>query len=668
MKNENIDPNDVVSRALLLMKYDTKKTLTENIDDLDEDINMNQNVSDGFGWFFDDSSGKAVREKIDGNVKRKIIGKSGRQIVGKSSSSAKVATQIANQLKQTATGGASNVTINNVLPGGAADAAAGAVGNATSAASTLQGLASITGWKSFGSFIASPIGVGALAALSYWIYTVNRSAGNEEKLRNAVKACKISVGKGQRDALQKEGLLKDSQRNDAAKLYYQGITNQNLESGFSWSFGQGWGTDEKKIIQANKLIKNGNMADLCIVMLKYEQMTDGTDFASDMAGDLSEGELSDVIAIMQNMVDPYAGGGVKVIPEDSFNIAFYKEEYPCVFQTKDTFVSGPKKDPDGFTYIVIKGSQRKSSSGKIYNRLYRLYADGSRLQLAHPTLPKETNAKLVCQGTVPTAEVQGAEGGEVGESLYERYLRKNPLNEVFDDRLVKVTNIAVGEDELEGWEDGKKVAAWPSWLKKFPCLRTYFPSGTPVTDEMGYTYFVNVNPKNNKKYRFYSDGDIWNEEATKSIGKRWYCAERGGKVIVESRRNLMEQIPFDIEGETDVTTTTTTNANTTVTPNANWKKCLDFPYTQGCYNYKIGEVQSCLGVKPIDAKFGPITLKALKDKGYGEEISKDVYDKVMAACPANPSNKKPDANPNANPDVNKSTNLGPNDLIATTEV
>lgn len=32
MKENNFNPNDVVSRALLLMKYDSKQTLSENKD------------------------------------------------------------------------------------------------------------------------------------------------------------------------------------------------------------------------------------------------------------------------------------------------------------------------------------------------------------------------------------------------------------------------------------------------------------------------------------------------------------------------------------------------------------------------------------------------------------------------------------------------------------
>ena len=560
MSKEDLNPNDVVSRALLLMKYNTKNTLTENV---------NSNLS----------------EQQNTMRKRNVI-------------------------KQTTPLG----TQSPVTPSG----------------QSAQAVKLINSWKSFGGFMASPAGVGVVIALGYWLYTVNRSAGNEEKLRNSVKACKVTINKGQRAKLQKEGVLKDKERNQAALLYFEGIQNQSInDSGFNLSLGQGFGTDEAKLRKANNLLQNGNIADLCIVIARYETLTDGNDFASDMAGDLSEGELAGITSIIQDMTDPYAGGGVKVIPENSLNIAYYKENYPCVFQTKDTFVEGPKQDPDGYTYIVIKGAPRKKSDGTVYNRKYRLYADEDRIQLASLTNPKPTNATFTCDGTKPTAVLSGSQGLE--ESLYESYLRKTRVNEVFDDRGVKAIDVETTVEDLEGWEDGKKVATWPVWLQKYPCLKIKFPSGKPLTDNMGYTYFINLNPKNNKNYRFYSDGEIWDADGVKFIGKKWSCSLRGDTVLVESRKNIMEQIPFDIEGETDITPVVEPNVKPNVEQNKKMKPCLDFPITQGCYGRVIGEIQSALGVKPIDAKFGPITLKALINYGATDGIlTKEIYDKIMS--------------------------------------
>ena len=641
MSKENFNPNDVVSRALLLMKYDTKNTLTENV----EKVNGLINEQDAeYNWQL--PNGKIVKGS---DLKPGKIPKGAKKVNstklpnmgdnnpapspyqspdplkmaqqqnagGGNAAGGKAAADAASDTNVTNT----NTVTNNYPPGTTPPG-----GPTTQAGMDAAAVKGINNWKTFGSFVSSPGGVGIIVALSYWIYTVTRHAGNEEKLRDSVKACNVVIGKGKRAQLQQEGVLKDSQRNTAAKLFYQGIQNKGGIGGY---FGQGWGTNTDSIDKATKLIKNGNMADLCIIMARYNTLTDGTDFASDMAGDLDEGDLSEITSTIQDMIDPYAGGGVKIQPEDSLNKAFYKEEFPCVYQTKDTYVMGPKADPDGYTYIVIKGAKRQKSDGSYYNRLYRLYADGARLQLADPTNPKPTNATFACDGATPTAVVSG--GGGLEESLYETYLRKTRINEVFDDRAVKVADVDTTQEDLEGWEEGKKVAAWPVWLKKYPCLKLKFPTGKPLTDNMSYTYFINLNPKNNKNYRFYSDGEIWDADGAKFIGKRWSCSLRGDTVLVESRKNIMEQIPFDIEGETDLVPSgsTTTSGNAPNPNSTKMKPCLDFPITQGCYGRVIGEIQSALGIN-IDAKFGPETLKALKKYGVTDGIlTKSIYDEIL---------------------------------------
>jgi hypothetical protein len=62
-----------------------------------------------------------------------------------------------------------------------------------------------------------------------------------------------------------------------------------------------------------------------------------------------------------------------------------------------------------------------------------------------------------------------------------------------------------------------------------------------------------------------------------------------------------------------------------------YTNCTTFPYKKGCQNSAISEVQDCLGLTP-DGKFGPNTEAALVAKGYGTEITQDVYNKVKANC------------------------------------
>jgi len=64
--------------------------------------------------------------------------------------------------------------------------------------------------------------------------------------------------------------------------------------------------------------------------------------------------------------------------------------------------------------------------------------------------------------------------------------------------------------------------------------------------------------------------------------------------------------------------------------------CTDFPFQYKCKNEKIKEIQVCLGfpVKYQTGNFGPITQKALTNKGYDLSggITEDIYNKVKADC------------------------------------
>lgn len=62
-----------------------------------------------------------------------------------------------------------------------------------------------------------------------------------------------------------------------------------------------------------------------------------------------------------------------------------------------------------------------------------------------------------------------------------------------------------------------------------------------------------------------------------------------------------------------------------------YSTCTEFPYKKGCQSTVVSEVQKCLGIS-ADGKFGPKTEKALTDKGYTTEISKETYDKIKTNC------------------------------------
>lgn len=561
MKDKNINPNEVVSRALLLMKYDTKKTLTEN----EEKI-------------------KPVLTESDAES---ALAGTGTMLVG-------------------------------------------TTGAAVAGATAMGGAAALQTWPAFVSAIATPgalaVGLPIVAATGIFLYNFYRNADNEASLRKTVEACNAVEKYGKEDELMKDAALDKEDHLQIAQMFFQGVNDRTL--------GMNIGTDEEMIYKGAAKLKNANIADICGVIYEYQ----GEDLADELAEDLNEYDLAPVVTAFKRAVSKYAGGGIKVIPENSYNRKFYQEKFPCIYQNKGVVTSSVKIDPDGYTYVIVKGSDRKTTSGKIWQRFYRLYADGDgRLMTASKTDPKPTNARLACVSGKPVGVVVGSsesEGGdmEMSESLYETYLRKNGLlKEGFDDTKVKVDTAATVEEDLEGWEDGKKVAPWNVWLKKFGCLKAKFPTGPAVTDPQGYTYFVNLNPKNNKKYRFYSDGEVWTEDGSKYIGQKWSCSKRGEGVIVEPASTITEQIAFDIPGETDVKPEKQTGGGGGGGTTPLYKTCTSFPMAKGCMSDKIKEVQACLGVK-TDGKLGNETISAMKSKNYGETLDQVTYDKIKSEC------------------------------------
>jgi hypothetical protein len=571
MSKKDFNPNEVVTRALLLMKYDSNKTLTEN-----QDI-----------------------------VNKPIITESG--------------------VEDFATG--AGVMGAGALGGAAAGGAVSALAGGTAAGAGA--LNAITSLSAFGPALANPVGIGVVALTGAFLYAAYRNADNEGVLRKTMEACSTVDKYQKEDELMQDAALDKEAHLQIAQLFYQGVYHRTL--GFLA------GTDEEKIDKAVKMMKNANVADLCGIIYEYQ----GEDFADDLAEDLNEADLAPVVTAFRRAASKYSGGGIKVIPDNSFSRKYYQERFPCLYQSKGTVASKVKIDPEGYTYVVIKGKQRRTTSGSPYQKYYRFYAEGQRITTSSMNnQPKDTNATLACVGGRPVAQIPTSGGGsdvEMNESLYETYLRKNNLLEVFDDTGVKVIDSPDIEDNLEGWEEGKKVAPWNIWLKKYPCLKLKFPNVTPLSDEQGYTYFINLNGLNKKKYRFYSDGEIWDENGSKFIKKHWSCPQRGGSVFVESYKKITEQIDFSIEGETNVVSTgggsTTTDGSSIST--TSYKDCSTFPMTKGCQSDKIKEIQGCLKIK-TDGKFGSETLTALQSKGYGDSIEQTEYDTIMKDCkPAN---------------------------------
>lgn len=64
------------------------------------------------------------------------------------------------------------------------------------------------------------------------------------------------------------------------------------------------------------------------------------------------------------------------------------------------------------------------------------------------------------------------------------------------------------------------------------------------------------------------------------------------------------------------------------TGSGGYKPCTEFPFSYGCANQAIGEIQKCLGLV-ADGKFGNKTSQALISKGFdGKTITKEIYDTI----------------------------------------
>jgi hypothetical protein len=65
-----------------------------------------------------------------------------------------------------------------------------------------------------------------------------------------------------------------------------------------------------------------------------------------------------------------------------------------------------------------------------------------------------------------------------------------------------------------------------------------------------------------------------------------------------------------------------------------FRPCTDFPFTFGCKNEAIKEVQKCLGMeeKYQTGNFGPVTLNYLETKRGENTITKEIYDSIIKSC------------------------------------
>jgi hypothetical protein len=109
-----------------------------------------------------------------------------------------------------------------------------------------------------------------------------------------------------------------------------------------------------------------------------------------------------------------------------------------------------------------------------------------------------------------------------------------------------------------------------------------------------------------------------NEDESQPITYRRYVWQKG----LQSNESPVSTIEPSKPGSQPPSSGETTPGKTSYRP------CTEFPFTLGCINQAIGEIQKCLGIR-VDNYFGPGTSKALVSKGLdGNTITQEVYTKI----------------------------------------
>ena len=63
-----------------------------------------------------------------------------------------------------------------------------------------------------------------------------------------------------------------------------------------------------------------------------------------------------------------------------------------------------------------------------------------------------------------------------------------------------------------------------------------------------------------------------------------------------------------------------------------YRNCSSVPFDLGCISKDIEMVQSCLEIKPVDGKLGPITKSGIKNAGYSVPLTQSDLDKIKEKC------------------------------------
>lgn len=228
---------------------------------------------------------------------------------------------------------------------------------------------------------------------------------NEKSLKPLIKEdsadteTELSVGKilqGCSSRPPSEGTL------DAASI--ASAFNQSFNYQAWYLFGQG--TDDSLWREQATIMKKGNYDDLCNIKKEFEDAGYG-DFAAKIVDELDDEEIAELMRTFTSM--KYRSdkeGKLALDKTEQKNINWFKNTFPCIFQSNGNVDQNVNKDNNNYVYILIKGTSGKQ---------YQVFADG-RVKKADGTA---TGKKVNCQGSKVSF---------IGESV-----EKKKLSEQIDD-------------------------------------------------------------------------------------------------------------------------------------------------------------------------------------------------------------------------------------------
>jgi len=152
---------------------------------------------------------------------------------------------------------------------------------------------------------------------------------------------------------------------------------------------------------------------------------------------------------------------------------------------------------------------------------------------------------------------------------------------------------------------------------------------TKKTSQSKTTYVSNWNNytcvKDNKelKKNVMDDGTIVYE----GLGYLWF--DDGRKYDLSTKE--ISEYKCDENNKIETEDLNKSDNSSKVSDVLTYKKCDNFPFVVGCINDKIKTVQKCFDLNN-DGKFTIELENKLKDEGYNNTITKDIYDKILMKC------------------------------------